>query len=31
MNIVQFIEMFPTEESCKQHLKESIEKEGVIM
>lgn len=30
MNILRFTELFPDEESCKQHLKEQREKEGVI-
>ncbi|KAF7277664.1 hypothetical protein GWI33_000956 [Rhynchophorus ferrugineus] len=30
MNIVRFTELFPDEKSCKEHLKEQREKEGVI-
>lgn len=30
MNIVGFAELFPNEESCKEHLKESREKEGIV-
>lgn len=30
MNILRFMEEFPTEESCKQHFKEQREHEGII-
>lgn len=30
MNLISFTKMFPTEESCRQHLKEQREKQGIV-
>ena len=30
MNLLHFIEQFPEEHSCKQHMKDTRSKEGVV-